>query len=51
MRLPYEGAYGYLPALLGALRIPVESQIAVFSKTSIQSLRIEPAIRASSIST
>ena len=29
--------------LLKALHIPVESQMAVFSKTSIQSLRIEPS--------
>jgi len=43
VKLPYDGVYGYLPALLGALHIPVESQLAVFSKTSIQSLRIEPA--------
>lgn len=41
--LPFDPAAGYLPALLQALHIPVESQIAVFSKTSIQSLRIEPA--------
>jgi len=42
-KLPFDGNYGYLPGLLEALRIPVESQIAVFSKTSIQSLRIEPS--------
>jgi hypothetical protein len=42
-RLPFDGPYGYLPALLDALHVPVESQMAVFSKTSIQSLRIEPA--------
>ncbi len=43
VHLPFEGPYGYLPALLNALHVPVESQMAVFSKTSIQSLRIEPA--------
>ena len=40
--LPFDSATGYLPVLLRTLHIPVESQIAVFSKTSIQSLRIEP---------
>ena len=43
MPLPFDSTSGYLPALLKALYVPVESQIAVFSKTSIQSLRIEPA--------
>lgn len=43
VQLAFSGPYGYLPALLGALHVPVESQMAVFSKTSIQSLRIEPA--------
>jgi len=42
-RLSFDHIYGYLPALLDALHVPVESQIAVFSKTSIQSLRIEPS--------
>ncbi len=42
-QLPFEPASGYLPALLKLLHVPVESQIAVFSKTSIQSLRIEPS--------
>ncbi len=41
-QLPFEPVFGYLPALLEALNIPVESQIEVFSKTSIQALRIEP---------
>jgi hypothetical protein len=43
VQLPFDRTCGYLPALLKALDIPIESQIAVFSKTSIQSLRIEPA--------
>jgi hypothetical protein len=43
LQLPFDQTCGYLPALLKALHIPVESQIAVFSKTSIQSLRIEPS--------
>jgi hypothetical protein len=35
-RLPFDPARGYLPAILRALAVPVESQIAVFSKTSLQ---------------
>lgn len=42
-QLKFDPVYGYLPALLEALSIPVESQMAVFSKTSIQLLRIEPS--------
>jgi hypothetical protein len=42
-QLPFGGPYGYLPALLDLLHVPVNSQMAVFSKTSIQSLHIEPA--------
>lgn len=42
-QLAFDPVYGYLPALLESLHVPVESQIAVFSKTSIQSLRIEPS--------
>jgi hypothetical protein len=41
--LEYSAPYGYLPGLLEALHISPDSQIAVFSKTSIQSMRIEPA--------
>jgi hypothetical protein len=41
--LAFDRTYGYLPALLEALHVPIDSQIAVFSKTSIQSLRIEPS--------
>lgn len=43
VQLPFASPYGFLPALLKELHVPVESQISVFSKTSIQSLRIEPA--------
>jgi hypothetical protein len=43
VQLPFDSTTGYLPALLKALHVRSESQIAVFSKTSIQSLRIEPA--------
>jgi hypothetical protein len=42
VRLDFDPVYGYLPAALKALGIPVESQIAVFSKTSVQAMRIEP---------
>jgi hypothetical protein len=42
-RLPFEPTSGYLRPLLEALRIPVESQMAVFSKTSLQSSLIAPA--------
>jgi hypothetical protein len=41
-RLPFDERLGYLPALLRALRIPAESQLAVFSKTSLQSPVIGP---------
>lgn len=34
---------GYLPALLKALDVPIDSQVLVFSKTSIQEKRISPA--------
>ena len=40
--LKFDDAHGYLPALLEALEIPVESQMMVYSKTSVQSLRIDP---------
>jgi hypothetical protein len=36
VRLKYEEPAGYLRSLLEALNIPVQSQIAVFSKTSLQ---------------
>jgi hypothetical protein len=38
---PEEG-FGYLRPLLNALRVPVESQLLVFSKTSLQRDRISP---------
>ena len=41
-QLQFDGPQGYLRSLLDALQIPIESQIAVFSKTSLQSPRIEP---------
>ena len=42
VRLNFEEAHGYLRSVLDALNVPVESQIVVFSKTSIQMLRINP---------
>jgi hypothetical protein len=41
--LAFEGPSGYLRSLLKALDVPVESQIAVFSKTSLQGARVSPA--------
>jgi len=40
--LPRKDGLGYLPALLEALQIPTESQMLVFSKTSMQRDRISP---------
>jgi hypothetical protein len=42
VRLEYDRAAGYLPAILKALDIPLSSQLLVFSKTSFQSSRISP---------
>lgn len=41
--LRFESTAGYLRSLLQVLDVPVESQIAVFSKTSLQAPRIEPS--------
>jgi hypothetical protein len=41
-RLNYNDANGYLRPLLDALGIPVESQIAVYSKTSFQARSVSP---------
>jgi len=41
--LAYEPGSGYLRSVLSALDVPVESQIAVFSKTSVQARIISPA--------
>jgi hypothetical protein len=40
--LKYEGPSGYLRSVLDALDVPVESQMAVFSKTSLQAAIIGP---------
>ena len=42
LRWRWSEDHGYLPALLGALDIPVSSQVLVFSKTSLQRERIGP---------
>jgi hypothetical protein len=41
-QLSFEGRSGYLRSLLRALDIPVESQIVVYSTTSLQGSRIRP---------
>jgi hypothetical protein len=43
VRLEFDNESGYLRSMLQALNVPVESQVAVFSKTSLQSDRINPA--------
>ena len=42
VQLKFDGNRGYLPDVLKALNVPVESQMAVFSRTSLQAERIEP---------
>jgi hypothetical protein len=42
LELKYEPELGYLRSVLQALEIPVESQVLVFSKTSLQLRRISP---------
>ena len=41
-KLDYQPTLGYLPAVLKELNIPVDSQSLVFSKTSLQLMRISP---------
>jgi hypothetical protein len=41
--LMYQGRSGYLQSALAALKIPVDSQMLVFSQTSLQGRRIGPA--------
>jgi hypothetical protein len=40
--LTFEPGAGYLRSVLAALSVPVESQLAVFSKTSVQAALIDP---------
>ena len=42
IQLKFDGERGYLRSVLEALDIPIESQLAVFSKTSLQMNRINP---------
>src|SRR5690348_9630126 len=42
-KLGFENRTGYLRPLLDALHVPVDSQIAVFSKTSLQKPLISPS--------
>jgi hypothetical protein len=42
VRLGRDADHGYLRAVLAALQVPVESQVLVFSKTSLQRDRISP---------
>ena len=42
-KLAFETRTGYLRPLLDALHVPLDSQMAVFSKTSLQSVIIEPS--------
>jgi hypothetical protein len=41
-RLRFESGSGYLRSLMTALNVPVESQVVVFSRTSLQADRISP---------
>jgi hypothetical protein len=40
--LSFDTSFGYLKSVLSALEIPIESQLMVFSKTSLQSILISP---------
>jgi hypothetical protein len=40
--LSFDPAQGYLPSVLQALRLATDTQVLVYSKTSVQSLRINP---------
>ena len=42
--LKFDTRHGYLPAVLDALKVPRESQVLVFSKTSFQAPRIAPHV-------
>src|SRR6476660_4633938 len=42
-KLAFEDRSGYLRAVLEALHLPIDSQIAVFSKTSLQKPLIRPS--------
>ena len=42
VQLKFDGDQGYLRSILDALDVPIESQLVVFSKTSLQMTRINP---------
>lgn len=42
LELSFDAEHGYLPSVLEALKIPLSSQMLVFSKTSFQQRRIAP---------
>jgi hypothetical protein len=42
LKLSFDDGAGFLPSVLKALQVPVESQVLVFSKTSFQAPRISP---------
>src|SRR5271165_410761 len=42
VQLKFDGEQGYLRSVLDTLKIPIESQVVAFSKTSVQSFRINP---------
>jgi len=42
LRLDYNPDHGYLESVLAALKVPVSSQVLVFSKTSFQAVKIAP---------
>src|SRR5437870_3129303 len=42
VQLQYDATHGYLRSLLAALQVPIESQMTVFSRSSIQAPLISP---------
>src|SRR5436309_8860585 len=40
--LAFDAKFGYLPAILDALHVPIESQILTYGRNSIQALQINP---------
>jgi hypothetical protein len=43
VHLKFDDSQGYLRSVLEALNVPIESQMVVFSKTSVQMVRINPS--------
>src|SRR5258707_994934 len=42
LKLRFDGTFGYLPAILDALHVPIASQILTYGRNSIQALQINP---------